>query len=393
MDYKNKYLKYKNKYNNLKKQYGGQDLSLPLPQEYPLESQSSIHSHSLLPLSYSLPPPPLPQKYPLESQSSIHSHSIPSPRISKLIANKKDIIPIFTSKEFKKLWCDQNAFNYNSPMAMISAWRTIINSYFSEKLAIALTPDIVEELHKFKHIEEGRNLLEVHIKKIMTHASQFITPSVVNVIKKLYDFDMYNFKQLTCTVDKFMDASFESKIKCINPQLVKGSCSYPGFFNSFNANDDCTSHINILNIIKDKLEKGKSIGIILGATKKFDAKYDINLYFNICTASVETPECNSYKETDVILTELLTDEPLKSNYRILNYFPLNTNSNHMDLLNLILELTNNYHIYLINKICGSCFRSFYYLTQHATKNFTYIVDPEQGLSSDDTPDIRKCFKD
>ena len=40
--------------------------------------------------------------------------------------------------------------------------------------------------------------------------------------------------------------------------------------------------IKLLRLIESKLEKGKTIGIILGATYKNDATCDVNLYFNSC---------------------------------------------------------------------------------------------------------------
>ena len=46
----------------------------------------------------------------------------------------------------------------------------------------------------------------------------------------------------------------------------------------------------------------------------------------------------------------------------------------MRVLNKIIDLTNDYNIYLVNMICYGCYRSFYYLKNNAKKNFTYITD-------------------
>lgn len=47
---------------------------------------------------------------------------------------------------------------------------------------------------------------------------------------------------------------------------------------------------------------------------------------------------------------------------------------------------------MINKMCGTCHRSLYYLVKNASKNFTYEVSPEQTTNTSDTDDIKKCFK-
>ena len=188
---------------------------------------------------------------------------------------------------------------------------------------------------------------------------------------------------------------------CNNPTLVQGSCGDPSFFSNLNTlNGSNNSIISLLEKIKAKLERGKSIGIILGATKRFDSSCDINLYFNICEAmnGVDpTPLCLEYENFPKILHDIDT-EPLKDCYKIRSFFPLNTELDNCRVLDLILELTNDYKIFLINQMCGSCFRSLYYLKQNATKNYTYILQPEQGLSKPgglvvpDSVEIRNCFK-
>jgi hypothetical protein len=88
------------------------------------------------------------------------------------------------------------------------------------------------------------------------------------------------------------------------------------------------------------------------------------------------------------------EEVLIGPYYIKVFFPLNIESSNKYVLDKIFQMTNKFKFIIINKICGSCFRSLYYLVQNSTKDrLTYQVNPGQGLSTvDDTYDIKSCWE-
>jgi hypothetical protein len=269
-----------------------------------------------------------------------------------------------------------------------------------------LTPQLLSELNgldqpTLERYKSDNNELFSGFKEIpnidIYHSYQPHHKEILRIL-----FDIQFIQKHTCTITEFMEKNKDLVIRhCNNPTLVQGSCGDPAFFlNLDTLNGSNNNIISLLEKIKDKLERGKSIGIILGATKRFDSTCDINLYFNVCEAMNgvnPTPLCLEYENFSKILTDIDT-EPLKDCYKIRSFFPLNTELDNCRVLDLILELTNDYTITLINQMCGSCFRSLYYLKQKATKNYIYILQPEQGLGNPGgliTPDsieIRNCFK-
>lgn len=190
----------------------------------------------------------------------------------------------------------------------------------------------------------------------------------------------------SCNVHDFMTIENPGKI-CNNPTLVQGSCSEPEFFKNINViNDNNDKIIKFLDYITKININKKPIYIILGS-RNIDSKYkhninitfdaarndnahDIDYYLKLC----EKNECNDIKY-----------------FHIDNKFPLNTAGSNINVLKKILEMTDSFQVNLINKMCGTCHRSLYYLVQNATQNFTYQVNPEQGTSVADTIDIKNCF--
>lgn len=181
-----------------------------------------------------------------------------------------------------------------------------------------------------------------------------------------------------CTLDTLFDEHWIPG-KCVIPEEYKGTCGYPTLETVYHEypEDYIESIFNLLTEVSKKLEPGQSIGIILGALRddEFRYTYDVNLYFNMCVeSSWRNPNCDTFKNIDTQFLEEIRRSQLNKDYRINAFFPLTTHPTHLKLLNLILELTENFKIFLVNSMCGTCFGSFYYLKKRARKNFMYITD-------------------
>lgn len=195
----------------------------------------------------------------------------------------------------------------------------------------------------------------------------------------------------TCTLGTLFDAPWFPG-KCRIPDEYKGTCGYPTLETVYHEypEDYIDKIYQLLTVISERLEPGKSIGIILGALEDHEFKYtyDINLYFNRCEGGWRSKNCETFKNIDTILTEIHSGSQLNTDYRIDIYFPLTTHPTHRKLLDFILDLTDKFQIYLVNSMCGTCFGSFYYLKKRARKNFMYITG--LGHSQRDTAN---CYMD
>lgn len=130
-----------------------------------------------------------------------------------------------------------------------------------------------------------------------------------------------------------------------------------------------------------------NLTIILGSCKSESGKND-NYTLNISPIGGHINKLNDSNLEDNIIKSI--------ELNILNlygYFPLSTGINSNKVLDKIIELSKNkFKIKIINRICGSCFRSLRYLIAKSD-NIKYIVDPEQGLDKImDSDEIRKCFR-
>jgi hypothetical protein len=204
-----------------------------------------------------------------------------------------------------------------------------------------------------------------------------------------------------CTINEMMTLQEDINNICYPEDLnrVKGSCGYPSFIDEQKIeNDNNDKIIELFDYISRLLPENSTIGICVGAVQNpIRDKYNINLNFNLNATytNIETILDNIKTNLDNIKTNLdniKTNEKLEKNYYIKNYFPTNQFGSNIKVLDKLLELTNKFKIYFTNKMCGSCFRSFWYLTKNAKQNFEYNVDPEQTLGVQDTPEIRSCFK-
>jgi hypothetical protein len=136
---------------------------------------------------------------------------------------------------------------------------------------------------------------------------------------------------------------------------------------------------SLLNKITTKLPIGSKIRIILGSVIDLsdNESYDINIYFNKPLGyPFEKTYLEKMKRIEQILDDLDHNLTLEKNYYIFAYFPLNTHPTHLPLLNLIIDLHDNYDVYLVSKMNGFIYGSFYYLSEELshkkgkTLNFT-----------------------
>ena len=184
-----------------------------------------------------------------------------------------------------------------------------------------------------------------------------------------------------CTVEEYMTLDNPEQI-CNNPTLVNGSCGDPAFFNNIHTiNKDNEKIVEFLDLIKINNTDKNRVNITLGS-RNIRPSSEIHITFN---------EFASGEEIDKYIKEL-KEEKISKTYHLSATFPLNTDGSNKLVLDKVLEMTRDFEIFLSNKMCGSCFRSLYYLVQNANENFTYSVNPEQGLAPADTPDIQKCFR-
>ena len=331
MDYKLKYLKYKNKYLNLKNQIGGDH-----------------------------------------------------PNIDKFIINLKRVLgPLLNSGQ---KYFTQTQFHISTLMMLCQL----------------LTHEL---LYEITNLPQDDNILEINpiikkFKEIIEFSDETLIQSrlstckgpAIEIINRLCNTKFVYMH--ACDIDEFMRSDIDLS-QCTNKELVRGSCGDPSFFNTVKGiNTYNTEIIKILELIETKLEKDKTIAFIIGPVYKFETYGDINLYFNNCKNEFYKngiPKCDKFREIPDIIVDI-SNNPLQTEYKIKAFFPLNQTNTNKYVLDFIIYLTEKYKIILINKMCGSCFRSFYYLTNNCEKNFTYIVNPEQSLSDDDTTDIRECFK-
>jgi len=255
----------------------------------------------------------------------------------------------------------------------------ILKKYFTRKLFNELKADreifntyLLVNGRYFKNLFRNVNFDELNLEYI----SIVDTPGwPYRAILKLLT------NKRNCTTDELMiyNEDFDY-LDCYNYNNYLGDCGYPSLQSSFKSHMRNVDKIeSLFRLLRTKLEPEKKIGIIIGSIKpeEFDYDYDVNLYFNRCEDRAwSTEKCSEFKDIDTIIHEINT-EPLKQDYLILNFFPLNTHPSHMPLLNLIIELMESYHIYLINNMCKTCFGSFYYLNREAkrspySRKFVYI---------------------
>ena len=261
-----------------------------------------------------------------------------------------------------------------------------INSFYLDNILNQELDELVEI--KFERITtpynsnwDNLNKLYYIFNKINEKKMELVIlqPGLIKLVNKI-GINYVPFRE--CTVHEFMTLDGVENF-CSNRELVRGSCAEPSFLDELYGvyslyNGDI---IELLNLIQNRLPQGQTITIVVGARENSEFEYvsgDIQLFFG-----------DRGQKFDEIIEEI-RNKPLRTQYKINAYFPTNIKGSNIDVLNRILELTQNYRINFINKMCGSCFRSMYYLVQNARQNFTYQVEPVQRLN--DSTEILKCFK-
>jgi hypothetical protein len=169
---------------------------------------------------------------------------------------------------------------------------------------------------------------------------------------------------------------------CTNPQLVKGSCGDPKFFSEDSISGNSTDKLADL-FEKVSQTAVRNVTIIIGAI--YEKEYETGTTDNIV---IHISPATGFSSIDDAVTQI--DKGNKT-IKVKALFPLNVNTEaNKKTIDIIINMSRTQNIILINKMCGSCFGSFWYLLNSA-RNFTYVVNPAQGTNSDDTDRIMKCF--
>jgi hypothetical protein len=219
-----------------------------------------------------------------------------------------------------------------------------------------------------------------------------------------------------CSIPEMMTMSKDDLEKCrqIDLNHVIGSCKEPGFIdNNIDIDVDTKNKwlemLSIINRNIGTLNPSKKITIIIGAY--FDKSYFTNLpepstYIDsesftlfVNPKSLRDPGASAEQRgtaRELSYNDFLTCKlELERSASLVNkqiywktYFPLSHNfENSLLVLNKLLEIKDRLRI--VNRMCGSCHRSLYYLVNNGVE---YIVEPEQGLSHADTEEITRCFR-
>jgi hemerythrin superfamily protein len=335
MSYQQKYLKYKEKYIQLKKQIGG---------------KSELEKIKELPAGI----------------------------MTGLFRNAIFIGPIETPFKVIKLHYNDNLL-YEELITKIDN-----NEHSIAKEELIKNPFINKFVNFMNEIKESQKLDLEEINKLMGKG--------LILLCKQVGINFANFIR-HCSLDDFM--SLDDVSMCSNGALVRGSCSFPAFIKSINnINVNNEKIIEFLDLVKSKLTSpDDKLEIVVGSIIP-NGMGKINILFapdTLLPDGVKAEPIN-YRNIEEHIADI-KHNPEKSIYTIRGTFPLNTSGTNKDVLDKILEITKTNNVDFVNKMCGSCFRSMYYLVKNATANFSYEVSPDQKLDPvGDTTDIRQCFK-
>lgn len=286
--------------------------------------------------------------------------------------------------QIKKLLSSSSGFGKQFEDQSINILKNISKFFSMDKLYSELNTKEIEinSLDKTKNLYLLYRLFSDIIAKYPSFNLEKLDDYLIIILNKM------NIKiKKHCTINEMMTLQEDINNICYPEDLnkVKGSCGHPSFIEEQKIeNNNNDKIIELFDYIIRLLPENSTIGICVGAVEKpIIDKNNINLNFNFNA---------DYTNIETILDNIKTNNKLETNYYIKNYFPTNQFGSNIKVLDKLLELTNKFKIYFTNKMCGSCFRSFWYLTKNAKQNFEYNVDPEQKLGNSDTPEIRSCFK-
>lgn len=248
--------------------------------------------------------------------------------------------------------------------------------------------DYEEDLTKLKTVLKKETIISNSRTKKDITFEDYLRLQNENISEDILNF--FEIKQVKrCTIEELMTLT-NFKEECSLLTDVTGSCGDPTFIGT---NSDITEvyknqWIDLLNLIDLKLDGLKYIDFVIGATEKnYSAFTDKEKILTLCICPIA-----SYEKFDVVITDIKSkDSLLDKIYKIEFEFPLSHNfPNSKIVLKKIIDLHKKVPVRITNRMCGTCFRSMYYLVQNG---ISYIVDPEQGLDKNlDTTEIRKCFK-
>lgn len=385
-DIKIKYLKYKAKYLKLKSQLGS-GLIFPIGAS-PLHKKlfSIVNYREILkeagpvPDGFVGPPRPIPKL--VESDFDTFFDDMSDPNIvqlyKKLIDDKVKVYKNYSQREGIYRVGIHQIVAKNSLTKLANNWGQPIDEYLYERYGKPAVDDIL-----------GKNGIR-------------ITAPV--------EFDP---TKIDCNVDYIMNNDDIVISQCKNKDLynVYGSCGDPSFLGSNTDIDDMAKDgwLLLLEAIKNKLEvcDGK-VTIIVGPTQNKPVyasdtspqthinRDSITLLVNPVSSirsQTEKSQINNY----ILYTDFRTNikklndtaNPRGLILYLDSYFPLtHLLPNSRLVLDKIGSMANN--IKIVNRICGSCFRSLYYLVR--THDIEYINEPEQGNSYADTDAILDCFR-
>ena len=186
-----------------------------------------------------------------------------------------------------------------------------------------------------------------------------------------------------CTINELMSQP-DYETNCTNITMVTGSCAYPSF--RYGVGDITVvqkdQYVNIFTLIRQK--DIEYLDIIIGATNNLSSDFkDLDKSLQLLI----DPSATNYNDYDKIIEDI-TDNKRKLFFK--SDFPLNYTLNSKIVLDLLIDINKTIKVRITNRMCGTCHRSLYYLVNN---DIEYIVNPEQGLAKEDTPEIRTCFKD
>ena len=266
--------------------------------------------------------------------------------------------------------------DYNSTRDMVQTFAQLQNMFDDDKLKTELNSLSEKELKAFF---VSKNLILLgDVCNNITRVKTVVKPGFIEIFNYLGI-----IIKKSCSVEEFMETFYNPEERCNNPALVNGSCGHPSFWkNIHELNEHNEKIVEFLDLLMKRNISKKSVDIVLGSRNVPNST-------NIC---VTFDEGISGKNIDLFIKKLKCGV-LNSVYHLLNTFPLNTDGSNKLVLDKIHEMTKNFKVSIINKMCGTCHRSLYYLVQTGNENLSYIVNPEQTLDPvTDTPDIIKCFK-
>lgn len=202
-----------------------------------------------------------------------------------------------------------------------------------------------------------------------------------------------------CSVEELMTRA-DIVTTCKNLTKVFGSCSEPAFVDTIgkDLSDQVAQGLRTLfsTIVErldqlDKDDKNKerrptTLILDVGAHNESASKVPDSLILRFVTL----PRAPLL---ETVVPQIAKEENLNNKvYTIQEHFPLDHNgTNTARVMDYIKDtVMPKIKIRIENKICGTCFRSFYYLVKHGAE---YIVNPAQGAKPPmDTDEILRCFK-